>query len=566
MNEFNNLFNGNEYISIKDIEQIKLQYLSLYTKLKRNILTIFSKQKRTFIRNYLNIYSLVEHNNNIYVNNCKLKYQDILNNIKGYPLDNEQINCVVNKEEAALVIAGAGSGKSLTMIGKIRYLIETQYVEKNEILCISFTRESSNKLKKDLKNIYDYNVEVCTFHKLALNILKENGNDFYITASDTLNYIVDEFYDYLIYDYPIIMKWVIKFFFQNKKKKYTDISKSQINNFKNNIISFINLFKANINQEEILISYLKKIEDSNYYLMLNIIVIYKLYQNELKAQLEMDFDDLIKEATISINKEGIHKKYKYIIIDEYQDTSIIRVNLIKEIINKLNCKLIAVGDDFQSIYKFSGCNINTFLKFNEYFPYSKIFYIQNNYRNSQEIVDIAGNFVMKNKKQIKKIIHAHKNLEKPIKIVYYQNQKETFKKLIVYLKENKQNNILILGRNNKDIYRVINHDNELKIDNMNLYYLTVHKSKGLEEENIIILNMENDIMGFPSKLQSPDIINLIYQENEIIKYEEERRLFYVALTRSKNYVYLLANEKRTSYFIKELINDYPNKIEILGIK
>ncbi len=555
MKEFFSLFNGNEYISIKDKETIKEKYFPLYKKIKRNILSFLFKEKRKFIFNYKHINNLVEHNNNTYMYNEEIKYKDILDNIKCYALDKEQIKCILNKEEACLVIAGAGSGKSLTIIGKIRYLIETQYIEESEILCISFTRESSNKLKEDLKKYYQYNIEVCTFHKLALNILLDHNIDFKID-NDSLNYIVDEFYNYLIYDYPIIKNLVIKYFFNNQKKKYEDIKASDLNNFKSIIITFINLFKSNIYDKNILYTYLEMVDKPNYYLLINIIIIYKIYNLELEANRELDFDGLIRYATQIVKENGIKKKYKYIIIDEYQDTSVIRVNLIKEIINKLNCKLIVVGDDFQSIYSFSGCNIKTFLKFNQYFKFSKTFIINNNYRNNQELIDVAGNFIMKNKQQLKKEIIAHKHLNKPIKIIYYTNQQETITKLIKTI----PGKILILGRNNKDCNIVSN------LLNNDIYFLTVHRSKGLEEDNVIILNMENSPTGFPNKINNHEIINLIYNEKETIRFEEERRLFYVALTRSKNNVYLLVNKLKPSYFIREIITDYPNMIEIISIK
>ena len=566
MKQFYNTFKLNNYITQKDKEKIKEAYTPLYLKTKKNILSVFFKEKRKFLKDYLNINKLVEHNNNKYINQKKEEYNSLLKNIKGYQLDEEQTQCVLNEEDTSLVIAGAGSGKTLTIIAKIRYLIETQYIEEDEILCISFTRESSNKLKEDLKNYYNYNIDVCTFHKLALNILKDNDYEFIISSDDTLSYIVNEFYDSLILDYPNIKNLVTEYFFGKKNKLYSDIKHNQLNNFKKIIITFINLLKANVNNPEMINSYLKKVNGKNYLLLLNIIIIYNLYTLELNSQNEIDFDDLIYLSTQYVDNYGINKKYKYIIIDEYQDTSLIRINLIKAIIKKIKCKLMVVGDDFQSIYKFSGCNINTFFNFQDYFPYSKIFYIRNNYRNTQEIVDIAGKFIMKNKNQLSKQIKAHKSLDKPIKIVYYQNQANTFDSLLKYMINQNQKNILILGRNNNDLRKIIEDENSLKQYNPNIKYLTVHKSKGLEEENIIIINLENDIMGFPSKLEEHEIMNLIYDNKESIKYEEERRLFYVALTRSKNYVYLLVNKNRPSIFVKEIINDYPNKIEIISIK
>ena len=561
-----NDFEGNSYISIKSKEKVKNSLKKEIQKIKYRPYLIFLKKYWILLKIYLNINKLVEHNNNIYLYKMEQSNYDLLSNIKGYPLDKEQLDCVLNEEEAILVIAGAGAGKSLTIIGKVRYLIEAKYLEQKEILCISFTKKSAQKLKDDLYKTYQYNINVCTFHKLALTILKDGGLNFSLNNDDTLIYLVDEFFDHLIYNFPNIMKLVVTYFFNSKNKKYEDISLIKIKQLKNTIICFINLYKANISSKKTLISFLGKVEAKDYPLLVLIIVIYHMYNIEMKANNEIDFNDLIVLATKHIQKFGLKRNYKYIIIDEYQDTSVIRVNLIKEIINKSGSKLMAVGDDFQSIYKFSGCKIETFLNFSTYFSYSKKYFIKNNYRNNQEIVDVAGSFVMKNKKQLKKKITAHKSLIKPIKIIYYENQRETFNILIKFLIKEKKDHILILGRNNKDLFKLVNSYEDLKNYSLHLNYLTVHKAKGLEEENIIIINLENDIMGFPNKLQFNNIIKLIYEEDENIKFEEERRLFYVALTRTKNYAYLLVNKNKPSPFIRELINDYPDKIEILCIK
>jgi len=242
--------------------------------------------------------------------------------------------------------------------------------------------------------------------------------------------------------------------------------------------------------------------------------------------------------------------------------------LIQEIIKINESKLMAVGDDFQSIYRFTGCNLEIFLNFKEYFPNPDILYICNTYRNAQELVDIAGSFVMKNRRQMKKTLHSNKHIDKAIKIIYYDEMKDTFKKLINTLSETK---LLILGRNNNDIYKAIDDDFTYK-DNILYYqdykfkYLTTHRSKGLEEDNVIIINLENGITGFPSKLEDDEILNLILNTSNQIPYEEERRLFYVAITRTKNNNYLLVPRKNPSIFVKEILRDYKDKIEILCIK
>ena len=117
--------------------------------------------------------------------------------------------------------------------------------------------------------------------------------------------------------------------------------------------------------------------------------------------------------------------YQYVIIDEYQDSSLIRVNLIQKLIKLNNAKLLVVGDDWQSIYRFSGCDINIFLNFRKYFKKVKTLKIINTYRNNQELIKVASNFVMKNPYQIKKKLNSFKHNSKPIKIFYYK-KKERF--------------------------------------------------------------------------------------------------------------------------------------------
>ena len=148
---------------------------------------------------------------------------------------------------------------------------------------------------------------------------------------------------------------------------------------------------------------------------------------------------------------------------------------------------------------------------------------------------------MKNNKQIRKSLISNKHLDKPIEYIYYINPYKTFLKL--YNKLSSQN-LLVLGRNNFDIKKFSHKEiNE---------YLTIHASKGLEAENVIIINLTNDLYGLPNKLKNSKLIEELHPSDTSYLYAEERRLFYVALTRSKNKVYLLIPFFKKSQFIKEL--------------
>ena len=471
----------NKYISIKEIKLIKNKYLKYYLSLKKHL----NKEEKQFKKDYLNMDNLIEENNNKYLLSIRNKYP-LLNNINGYPLDEYQTRVVLSNEESTLVIAGAGSGKSLTIIGKIIYLINYCHIDPKEILCISFTNEATISLKNKLLNNYKLNLDVYTFHKLSLKILELNKINYQIAPEDLLDTIIDNFFK----EIPNNKKYT------KALKKLTKTNKD-ITNLKRLIKTFINLFKSN-NYNLSKYSYiLKSIKYTfnikeylhNKNLLLLIINIYLLYEDKLNKEEALDFNDMINKTIKVLKENKICPKWKYIIIDEYQDTSITKYLLIKEIININKSKILCVGDDFQSIYRFTGCNLNIFLNFKEYFNNSKIFNIINTYRNPQELINIAGSFIMKNKLQQQKILLSKKHLNKPLIIYITKHKIDILKEILI---NNKEKGILIIGRNNKDIEYYL--DKEItKKEEYYLYkdikfkYLTIHKSKGLESEIVIII-------------------------------------------------------------------------------
>lgn len=496
--------------------------------------------------------------------------------ISGYYLDSEQQSIVLDESKYLLVVAGAGSGKTLTILGKINYLIKYKNINPNEILCISFTKKAADSLKEKIKKEFNYEMPVYTFHKLSLEILKEEHKNYDIADSHLLDNIIHEFFKDAILNYDKQMLIVLNYFkikvYKNIKSKYLDFynyNQKQILLLERLLLTFIHLLKCNnyslkdfnkfLKQAKRTLSYSTYKKEKNFLILaLNI---YLIYENYLLENNEIDFDDMLIKATTQIKEKGLTKKYKYIIIDEYQDTSYIRFQLVKEIINKTNAKLMVVGDDFQSIYRFTGCELSLFLNFNNYFEEAKIMKIQNTYRNSQQLIKVAGDFVMKNKKQISKNLRSKKSLKDPIKIIYYDDIKKAFKELILKIYNETNKPILVLGRNNKDVYLILDDDFKLEESgniiykenpNIILYYLTVHKSKGLEEENVIIINLVDNLLGFPNKIKDDKVLRFVSINNEKYPYSEERRLFYVALTRTKNYSYLLVPKKNQSIFINEI--------------
>jgi len=275
-------------------------------------------------------------------------------------------------------------------------------------------------------------------------------------------------------------------------------------------------------------------------------------------------------------------KYDYIIIDEYQDISDGEYLLARNTSNKSDSKVFAVGDDWQSIYSFRGSNINYITKFNNYFESPTILSINNTYRNSQELVNITGKFIKENKDQIDKSLVSSKHLPHPIQFVMYDDRIDeeignsilddtveynVLKRLIIKIHQEKpEHNILILGRNNNMIEKCFKYDKDFIddlgtkikisfINNLDIDGMTIHKSKGLTYDEVIIIGMNKT---FPRcELNEYWLIDLFKykKEKESIEFAEERRILYVALTRTKNNVYILTNKnsKNRSNFVDELI-------------
>ena len=441
-------------------------------------------------------------------------------------------------------------------------------INPEDILCISFTNDATINLKNNIQKNYNVNINIYTFHKLSLEILKQNNIEYQISPEEYLTTIIDNFIDNIIPKSSIYQKHLTRIL----GKSY---SKKELINLKRLIQTFINLYKSNNYKISYYLVILKKIKFTinireylkHKSLILIIFNIHLIYQDTLDKEKALDFNDMINKSISVLQETKIIKKYKYIIVDEYQDTSITKFNLLNEIINITGANFLAVGDDFQSIYRFTGCNLHIFLNFTKYFKYSKIFHIINTYRNPQELINVAGNFVMKNKCQQRKKLLSQKHLSKPIVIYYQDNKIQALKDILNFLDKQKITEIMVLGRNNKDITKYIDdtykQDNDIyTYQNISFRYLTIHKSKGLESNTVILINMENNILGMPTKLKDEKILNYVNNTKDIYPYEEERRLFYVALTRTKNKTYIISPTKNESIFITEIKKDKKNVIQI----
>ena len=323
---------------------------------------------------------------------------------------------------------------------------------------------------------------------------------------------------------------------------------------------------------------------------------YLEYERWLKENKAVDFEDMINDSARILKEVKDMKKkldFKYIIVDEYQDISRQRFDLTKALSEVTDAKIIAVGDDWQSIYAFSGSDITLFTKFAEKMGYAKMLKIVKTYRNSQDVIDIAGSFIQRNSEQISKQLISPKRIEDPVIIYTYDSTSKgrdgnrrsganyalslavetALGRLLEYKKvENKTAGpILLLGRFGFDgdhleksgLFEYINRGDKIKsvkYPELDITFMTAHSSKGLGYDDVIIVNGKNETYGFPSKIEDDPVLAFVIKGDRSIDYAEERRLFYVAMTRTKNRVFFVAPEQNPSEFLLELKRDYKNVV------
>ncbi len=358
------------------------------------------------------------------------------------------------------------------------------------------------------------------------------------------------------------------------------------------ICDFIKNFKTNGYTEDKFYEFIRIVKSERTKLFLEICrECYLEYQRTLSRNNAVDFQDMINDAARALRevvalKEKLH--FKYIIIDEYQDISRQRFDMAKELSNVTDAKIIAVGDDWQSIFAFSGSDVTLFTKFCEKMGYGEELKITKTYRNAQEVIDIAGGFIQKNDAQIKKSLISPKHIEYPVIVVsYYDTPKKWNERATeggplhkmaraleysigeIVAKHGNKTSILLIGRYNYDgetlsrtgAFEYNANGSKVyskKYPQVDITFLTAHSSKGLGYDNVIIINAKDAVYGFPSKIEDDPVMKLVIKQSDEMDYAEERRLFYVALTRTKNRVFIIAPEKHPSEFVLELKAEYKN--------
>ena len=773
--DYTRLFNRNRYISHRDTVYLQETYGPYYTHLKNKMIFQYIENHagqlrvdidmlKSFLRKMHTLDADITAHNGTFVDTAVEKDEDYFDHIldeidPSIRLDDEQRRAVVTDDDYCLLVAGAGAGKTTTMAAKVKYLVEKQHVNPEEIIVISYTRKAIGELKDRINNGLRIPAEICTFHKFAFDIVKRFSSEPPEVNLSSYKIIFDMLEHAIFHNKPLMRNLVLfmgyyfdltedVFKFENldqyhmykasqdyetlksglgeyvkkveqqrskrvktitgeylrsvqevqianflylngldyeyervypfdspsRSKKYTPdfyitqgehtawlehyaltesgynriFTPQQIAKYKKEIRdkraihaayhtnlletwSFYNdrrplldHLKETLEKEGFILKprnldevYRKIVETGKdkyiyklIFFMMNFIEQYKTtgydaggfeilrkktdnprtllfldiaeqvyhhYQATLKKNNEIDFADMINDAHAylhEIEQQGIELPYKYIIIDEFQDIARQRFNLTKRLSEITKAKVVAVGDDWQSIYAFSGSDITLFTRFLELMGAGTELKITHTYRNSQELIDIAGGFVQKNAAQIQKQLISPKHLKDPVLIREFDDSFKPMKVLASQIEAvigeiikefGQKSSILLIGRYNYDMYKLYNTgrfselpNNGVKSEaypNANISFMTAHSSKGLGYDNVVLINMFEGKFGFPCQIEDDPIMKLVTYEDTSMPYAEERRLFYVALTRTKNRVYIMTPQRKPSRFLIELIKE-----------
>ncbi|MGO1296963.1 MAG: DNA helicase IV [Vibrio sp.] len=506
--------------------------------------------------------------NDAWVEQEKPKWQSLFKEIESSPLNESQQKAVLLNDDHNLVLAGAGSGKTSVLVARIAYLLASGLARPEDILLVAFGKQAAIEMQERIEQRIGERargVQVSTFHQLGLSILKEvDGQEV------TLSPVAAE---------PNLKQaWCIDWLKRhwmtptNFKRWQKHLSKwpiayltgddelgSQVENPK--LIAWLVSQLDNLSQ----LALKKKTIQENLidhpdYTRLNSELnlcwpCYQEWQRMLKESGQVDFNLMINRATQYVSQSKYTSAWQCIMVDEYQDISPARLDLLQALCEQRPqaCNLFAVGDDWQAIYQFTGSNVNLTTQFHQYFPHSTVHYLDTTYRFNEQIGAVANTFIQKNPNQIQKPLISYKAQKQKAVYVMPTNQIE---KVLAQLnrKSDGLKTVLILGRNHY-------HEPELLKDWQNQYlslklnFMTCHASKGKEADYVIIVGV--DEMQFPMKSKNMHLDTALNYHGDEYPFAEERRLFYVALTRAKDKVWITHNGTGSS-FVQELVTgDYP---------
>lgn len=299
----------------------------------------------------------------------------------------------------------------------------------------------------------------------------------------------------------------------------------------------------------------------------------RVYAQRLRDRREVDFEDMVLRAARYAREGRYRHGFRLILVDEFQDISKARAELVLGLLKRApRCRLFAVGDDWQSIYRFAGSDISLFTGFGRHFGTTETRYLTRTFRSNRGIAEAAAAFVQRNPAQIGKTVVAGDETQAATLVVRrYGSRRDAPRYVAACLEEIAEQatgagetaTVFLMGRYRRQAPRQLGEWQERYDGVLTITYRTMHGSKGLQADCVILVGLEAG--AFPCERTDDSLLQMVMPEPERHPHAEERRLFYVALTRARHRVYLIGSRRSPSAFLTELVADTPSAVHAIHI-
>ncbi|AOT09149.1 hypothetical protein S4054249_15425 [Pseudoalteromonas luteoviolacea] len=482
-------------------------------------------------------------------------YETYFNSVASHPLTMAQRRACVVVDERQLLLAGAGTGKTSVMIAKVGYLLAAKLATSEQILMLAYGKDAADEMHQRLKAA-KFDATCRTFHSLGTYILSQvEGKPPTLSAlcqnvrkkHDFIHETVVSLCQDLGYRQRLIS--LLKSHFNH------ECTESDIDFSSDAVMRLVTLFGDLIGlyKQASSLGNLQNVE-AQYERFLHVFrPVMTEYQLYLNNEQTIDYDDMINRATKYVREGRFKSPWVHILVDEFQDISAVRSQLVKALLAQYKRSyLFAVGDDWQSIYRFNGADLTLTTHFAKHFGPSTVMQLDKTFRYGQDLLDLASHFVCQNPLQIVKQVRAQTVSDTPSVVVTPEMSANAYTMVIKKIASSSSalTSVMILARYHKQLpskeaLMLLNQQYE----HLEIVAMTFHAAKGKEADFTILTGLDKSAV--PAARQNDRIIDAFLPKQEAYPNAEERRLFYVALTRAKRQAFVMSPSS-PSQFISEL--------------
>lgn len=500
--------------------------------------------------------------NQAYTDAMLAEHAEFFQHIESSPLNPAQARAVVNGEQALLVLAGAGSGKTSVLVARAGWLLARGEAAAEQILLLAFGRKAAQEMDDRIRErLHTDEVTARTFHSLALHIISQ-GSKKVPTVSKLEN-------DAAARSKLFITTWRQQCSEKKAQAKgwrqwleeemqwsvpdgnFWDDEKLQ-RRLASRLDRWVSLMRMHGGaQAEMIANAPEEIRDLFSKRIKLMAPLLKAWKSALKDENAVDFSGLIHQAIVILEKGRFISPWKHILVDEFQDISPQRAALLAAL-RKQNSQttLFAVGDDWQAIYRFSGAQLSLTTAFQQNFGEGDRCNLDTTYRFNSRIGEVANQFIQQNPHQLTKPLNSLMTGDKKAVTLLDENQLDLLlDKLSGFVKTEER--ILVLARYHHlqpaSLEKAATRWPKLQLD-----FMTIHASKGQQADYVIVVGLHEGNDGFPAPARESIMEEALLPTVEDFPDAEERRLLYVALTRARHRVWLLFNKETPSCFVDEL--------------